>query len=348
MSAWARIAIIVIASCLALACNDVTTTVIGGGGETSQPPPWWKDTGGEDPPPQDVNADEGTPVEDVFVPEEDTFVEPLPDILEQPELPPVPDVVVDVGCVPGTECFTSEWRIMGSKMILVVDQMAYNPEWYFLDVLPPSSKDVEIVFRSTGLNQLTLVNAFLEPGGNPFIAFTWTSPDLPAGLPLTLMPGEEVTGLVSYNPVGDAAPLKSVLTVWTSEPEKPARQVQFVPKQPGPDIELPLSAVNYGCGSYCHGRDFLIENTGNKDLVISGMQLVKMSGEWTIEGAPPPGSTLPPIGTPGYSPFSFGVEYCDQDGNVTNDDNQVSITSNDPDENPIYIDLHIIPPNECP
>ena len=347
MTLLGRLAVVVAAALLAGGCYDVTTTVVEGG-ETG-PPPWWKDTGGGDPPPWEVTEDEGTrPVEDVAVRNPDEGVVWVPDVPVQTELPPVPDVVVDVGCVPGTECFTGEWRIMGSKLIIVVGQQAYNPDWFFLDVLPPNSMEVEIVLRSTGLNQLTLVDAFLEPGGNPFIALTWTSPNMPSGMPLTLMPEEEVTGLLSYKPVGDAAPLKSVLTVWTSEPDLPARQVQFVPKTPGPDIELPLSAVNYGCGSYCHGRDFLIENTGNKDLVISSMQLVKMSGEWTIQGAPPPGSSLPPIGSPGYSPFSFGVEYCDQDGSVTNDDNQVAIHSNDPDENPIHIDLHIIPPNECP
>lgn len=263
------------------------------------------------------------------------------------DVPVIPEVTADTGCGPGTACYQANYIIMGSKVTVIVGGTELNPDWFFLDVYPPASCSAPIVIRSTGFNQLWVVNAFFEKGGNPHISFAWSDPAIPDKFPLTLMPGEEVTGTLTYAPVGEPLPVSSGFNVWSSDPDMPEKQIIFFPKQSGPDIELPYSAVNYGCGTYCHGRDFVIENAGNKDLIIQGTQFETPSGEWSVTGAPGAGTTLVPKGSPGYSPVQFTIDYCDGDGNLF-DDNKFAIYSNDPDENPAYIHLHIIQPGECP
>lgn len=288
-------------------------------------------------------ADLGTPP-DLFAPGDgagETGTTPLPDV------PVLQDLTQDTGCGPGTQCYQDNYIIMGSKLTVIVGGTELNPAWYFLDVFPPASVSPAVVVRSTGFNQIFLVDAFFEKGGNPNITFSWSDPNLPSTFPLTLMPGEEVTGTLTYAPVGDPVPVSSTLTLWSSDPDMPVRQVVFFPKQSGPDIELPFSAVNYGCGSYCNGRDFVIENAGNQNLVIQSTQFQIPSAEWTVTGAPQAGTTLVPKGGPGYAPIQFTIDYCDADGNLL-DDNKFEIYSNDPDESPALIDLHVIQPYECP
>lgn len=278
----------------------------------------------------------------------------LQDLQWGPEGGPVADqqsgpdyLPADVGCIPGTKCYENEWKIMGSSVIIVVDEEAYNPDWYFFDVLPPSSKTITFSIKSNGFNQLNLVDAFLAPAGNPAISMEWTTAGLPASLPLVLLPGESVAGLVHYQPNNATPATPSVFTVWSSDPEHLVRTVLLKPKEQGPDIELPISAVNYGCGNYCFGQDFAIENAGNKDLVIQSTSFEKASGEWTAE-APGPGNVLPPKGTPGYAPLLLTLSYCDADGNYSNDSNVFQIFTNDPDENPAKIHLNVMLPDGCP
>lgn len=267
----------------------------------------------------------------------------------QPDVPVAPDYLPeDAGCVPGTKCYENEYKIMGSLLNIIVDAQAINPDWYLLDVLPPNGMTVKVVVKSAGFNQLNLVDTFMEPGGNQFISFQWTTPGLPAGLPLVLMPGETAEGQVIYEPQGDPPANPSVLTVWSSDPAHLSRSVVFKARESGPDIELPYSAVNYGCGNYCFGQEFVIENAGNKDLVIQSTQFEKPSGEWTVQGPPSAGTTLPPKGSPGYVPLGLVLDYCDGDGNYTNDSNQFLIYSNDPDENPAAIHLNVMLPDQCP
>jgi hypothetical protein len=295
----------------------------------------------------DAGPDEDLP----FVPTD--AVGPLTDGLSPPDVPAGPDYLpADAGCIPGTKCYEDEFKIMGSTVMIVVDGQAMNPDWYFLDVLAPQSKTVKIVIKSTGFNQLTLVDAFLAAGGNPAISFAWTTPGLPGDLPITLYPPNkeglhEVEGLLTYAPNLDTPAWPSVFTVWSSDPGHLQRTVVFKPKEQGPDIELPISAVNYGCGNYCFGQQFTIENAGNQNLVIQSTQFEKPSGEWSAQ-APAPGTMLPPKGSPGYAPLNLTIDYCDADGNYTNDSNRFLIYTNDPDENPAEIGLNVMLPNQCP
>ena len=266
-----------------------------------------------------------------------------------PDLPPPQEYLAeDAGCIPGTKCYENQYKIMGSLLNIIVDDQAINPEWYLLDVLPPNGMTVKVSVKSSGFNQLNLVDAFIEPGGNPFITFQWTTPGLPGGLPMVLMPGETAEGQITYQPQGDPPPNPSVFTVWSSDPDHLSRSVTFKARESGPDIELPYSAVNYGCGNYCFGHEFVIENAGNKDLVIQSTQFENQSGEWSVQGPPASGTTLPPKGAPGYAPIGFVIDYCDGDGNYNNDSNQFLIHSNDPDESPAAIHLNVMLPNQCP
>ena len=304
-----------------------------GGGEART----WNDIGPED---GRIPADSFSP------PQDQTRLVDTPAVEDIPSPPEwLPE---DVGCIPGTQCYDQEYKIMGSMLTIIVDGQAYNPDWWLIDVLPPQGKTVPVTFKSNGFNQLTLVDVFLAPGASPFIKFEWVSSGLPAGLPLTLMPGEQAEGQIVYQPQDNSSAQSATLTVWSSDPDHLLRTVLFKPKEPGPDIELPLSAVNYGCGNYCFGQGFVIENAGNEDLVIQSTQFEKPSGEWSTPDAPPAGTTLPPKEAPGYAPFQFTLDYCDGDGNYDNDSNQFLIYSNDPDENPAAINLNVMLPTQCP
>jgi hypothetical protein len=254
----------------------------------------------------------------------------------------------DVPCVPGTVCYKKTYRIMGSMLVIIVDEAAYNPDWYLIDVLAPQGKTFNVRFKSQGLNQLKLVKAFLAPGGNPFISMKWVSPGYPDLMPVEIQPRQDAVAQIVYQPQGDPPPNPTVLTVWSSDPDFPVRTVTFKAKESGPDIELPLSAVNFGCGSYCFARAFAIENGGNKPLTIQSSKFEKASGEWSLQGTIAPGSTLPPKGQAGYQPIQFELNYCDADGNYTNDSNWYLIYSNDPDENPAKIHLNVMLPDQCP
>jgi len=334
---------------LLAACSS---TVEGDADTGSGGPPWrWPtDTAG-----QDAGSD-GTRAGDVIAAPDhagapDTGPADTPWVQPDNGKPPSdvqnPQDTQEPACTPGTECYKDKWVIMGSKLTVIVGSDSYNPDYYFLDLLPPGTLTTTVIIRSTGFNQLTLVDAFLEPNGNPFISLQWATAGYPAALPATLMPNQETQLTITYSPTGDSLPYGSTLTIWCSDPDHPVKQVAFFPKQSGPDIMIPDPAKNYGCGSYCHGREFTIENGGNKDLVLQNMQFEKPSGEWTLSGAPGPGTTIKAAGSPGYAPVTFSVDYCDQDGN-TLDDNKLAIYSNDPDENPAFIFLHIIQPAECP
>ncbi len=271
-----------------------------------------------------------------------------PDVAVVADVASGPDYLpADVGCIPGTKCYEDDWKIMGSSVIINMNEEAYNPDWYLFDVLPPASKTITFSIKSTGFNQLNLVDVFLASGGNPAISMEWTSPGLPASLPQVLQPGESVTGKLHYQPDNGTPATPSVFTVWSSDPDHLVRTVLLKPKEQGPDIVLPISAVNFGCGNYCFGQDFSIENAGNKDLIIQSTAFEKVGGEWTAD-APGPGTVLSPKGMPGYSPLLLSLNYCDVDGNYSNDSNVFQIFTNDPDENPAKIHLNVMLPDGCP
>ncbi len=301
--------------------EDVTTTTLPDGQTVPDP---------DLPTLHDGPAEEGTvlPVEDLFS---------GPDYLPE-----------DVGCIPGTKCFENEWKIMGSSVIIVMDEQSYNPDWYLFDLLPPASKTITFSIKSNGFNQLNLVDVFLAQGGNPAISMEWTTAGLPGSLPMVIQPGDSVAGKIHYQPNAGTPATPSVFTVWSSDPDHLERTVLLKPKEQGPDIVLPISAVNFGCGSYCFAQDFAIENAGNQNLVIQSTSFEKQSMEWSQTQVPAPGTVLPPKGTPGYAPIAITLDYCDTDGNYQNDSNAFQIFSNDPDENPAKIYLNVQMPDICP
>jgi len=342
MSFRTLVTVIGLVGAVTFACSSTVEDTTDGGWNTS-----FGDHGGNEPGdvkdnrdlrhPFDLSVGDDSPKpQDTVGPKQDSRT-PTPDNKPQ-----------DAGCAPGTDCYKDQWVIMGSKITVIVGNEAYNPDWYLLDLLPPGTLTVDVLVRSTGFNQLTLVDAFLENGANPSVAMQWTTPGYPGALPATLMPNDETHLSITYSPpAGDSMPIGATLSIWSSDPDHPLRQVVFFPRQSGPDIMIPNAVKNYGCGSYCHDRDFQIENGGNEDLIIQSLQFDKNNGEWSLDGAPAPGTVIKPAGSPGYAPASFLVKYCDTDGN-TLDDNKLAIYSNDPDENPAFIFLNIIQQNECP
>ena len=260
----------------------------------------------------------------------------------------VPDTVE--ACVPGTQCWEDHWVIQLSKVTFVVDGTAFNPDWYLLDVLPPTTLEIPVEVRSTGMNPLNLVSIFLEEGGNPYITLHWTGDIQPGDLPIELMePGSSVSLSIRYQPpAGATEAIPSFLTVWSGDPDHPSRSLKLPVKQPGPDIDANQNWSNFGCSVYCMGANFEIFNTGTEPLVIQSASYVKPSGEWSLVPPFPAGLTLAPKDQPGTPTFAFTTDYCDSDGGYGNDSNTLQIFSNDPDENPYEITLTVQPPDECP
>ena len=253
-------------------------------------------------------------------------------------------------CGPGTQCWADQWVIQASKVTFVVNETAFNPDWYLLDVLPPANLDVPVEVRSSGMNPLNLVSIFLEEGSNPHVSLLWTGDVQPGDLPLELMaPGTGVHLTIRYAPpAGTTEAGPAFLTVWSGDPDHPSRSLKLPVKQPGPDIDASLNWSNYGCSNYCHARPFELFNAGTEPLVIQSASFAKPSGEWSIQPAIPAGLTLVPAGQAGTTTFAFEAAYCDADGSYSGDSNELRIYSNDPDENPYKINLTVMAPSECP
>jgi len=153
-----------------------------------------------------------------------------------------------------------------------------------------------------------------------------------AQFPLSIPPGGVELLVVEYTP-SDFVDDTGQITITSDDPDEPTVVVDLVGAHvPAPDIDLQPTVLQFG--QVMIGSDLTlsatISNLGTADLEL-GSLVVMGTTEYTL-AVDPSGEVLAPGGTTNvdvtYAPINAGSDYA-----------QVEIPSNDPDENPVYLDL---------
>ncbi|MFO0728614.1 MAG: choice-of-anchor D domain-containing protein [Myxococcota bacterium] len=200
--------------------------------------------------------------------------------------------------------------------------------------------------KNIGHSALTVSDAQLEAGTTSEYVVT---PQVP--LPTTIAPGMTVTFSVTYTgstPGTDTGRVQVTTNAW-NDPGTPSDEgIGFVSLNAistGPDIDALPPAVNFGTVAIMTGmanQTVEIVNQGNSDLTVSNIQLNGPTPEISLTTVPGLPATIPGGGSVQvvlhYAPVDAGVDMA-----------QLVITSNDPDENPLVINVQGIggQPNSC-
>ncbi|MBI4818177.1 MAG: choice-of-anchor D domain-containing protein [Deltaproteobacteria bacterium] len=225
-------------------------------------------------------------------------------------------------------------RGLGTKPTLVVDPTLLD----FGELLPsqmPSDKTFSV--KNVGNVTATVFSVGLEAGTSTEYGLAPQS-----SLPAILAPGTELIVLVEY--AGNAPGLdEGSVRVETSAFNDPNTSVdetvQLVSLRAtysGPDINpLPVS-VGFGTVPIAPQnpamRNLLLQNIGNTPLTLSSINFNSTTSELTISGIPGLPVTLPPAADVtlqlSYRPTDSGLDIA-----------EVVVTSDDPDENTLVIDV---------
>ena len=154
-----------------------------------------------------------------------------------------------------------------------------------------------------------------------------------AQFPTVIAPGSSELIMVTYTPTDFLADTGEI-AIDSDDPDEPTVTVELLGEpMPAPDIELDPTSLTYGqvaVGSSLT-MSATISNVGTADLELGTLTVIGTS-EFAIT-VDPSGGVL----APGNATEVF-VEYSPVD--TGSDSAQVEIPSNDPDENPIYLDLN--------
>ena len=150
--------------------------------------------------------------------------------------------------------------------------------------------------------------------------------------PTAIAPGASEMVLVEYSP-SDLTPDTGEIAIDSDDPDEPTVTVQLLgDATPAPDIDLLPTALAFG--QVLVGDTLTLPatifNVGTADLELGSLAVVGTS-EFSI-AVDPSGQILAPGGL-----TTVEVTYAPTD--TVDDSAQVEIPSNDPDENPIYLDL---------
>jgi len=153
-----------------------------------------------------------------------------------------------------------------------------------------------------------------------------------AQFPLSIPPGGVELLIVEYTP-SDFVDDTGQITITSDDPDEPTVLVDLVGAHvPAPDIDLQPTALLFGQVMIGHDLTMsaTISNLGTADLEL-GTLVVLGTSEYTL-AVDPSGLTLAPGDSTtvdvNYAPVDAGSDFA-----------QVEIPSNDPDENPVYLDL---------
>ena len=150
--------------------------------------------------------------------------------------------------------------------------------------------------------------------------------------PTTIAPGTSEMVLVDYAP-SDLTPDTGEIAIDSDDPDEPTVTVQLLgDATPAPDIDLLPTSLAFGQVLVGASATMAatIFNVGTADLELGSLAVVGTT-EFTLT-VDPSGAVLAPGGL-----TAVEVTYTPVD--TVDDSAQVEIPSNDPDENPIYLDL---------
>jgi len=153
-----------------------------------------------------------------------------------------------------------------------------------------------------------------------------------AQFPLAIAPNTSELILVDYTP-SDLLPDTGDVTITSDDPDEAEIHVTLLgDATPAPDIDLIPTALAFGAVQIGHtsALSATILNVGTADLELGTLTVLGTS-EYTLS-LDPSGTTLAPGAL-----ATVEVTYAPVDTGT--DSAQVEIPSNDPDENPIYLDL---------
>ncbi|MCK6526059.1 choice-of-anchor D domain-containing protein [Myxococcota bacterium] len=185
-----------------------------------------------------------------------------------------------------------------------------------------------VLIRSVGTADLDLSSVSLSPG----TSFDFSLSGDPA--PVLLEPGAETVAEVVYAPTDDTDDVGSLL-VESDDPDSPLVEVPLSGSRTvTPDIEVDPTLLDFGVLALgaAATRSAEIRNAGGADLTLGSLSLSGATAPGFAITADPGGSVL----APGESAQVEVTLVLAQTGASTG---QVVIPSDDPDEDPVYIDL---------
>ncbi len=206
-------------------------------------------------------------------------------------------------------------------------EIDWTPTAIDFGAVPSYVQAVEVVtLTSTGTSDLEIDDIYLSPGSST--DFTLQSNPAPVVLP----PGYSIQVGVSYVPDDPQADV-GTLKIHSNASNEPEVQIPISGEMaPAPDIELDPPLLDFGAVLIGNSLqlDSLVWNIGSADLDLGAITL-SGSSDFTLDGAPS-SVTLAPQAcdtiTVTYTPSDTGQ-----------DTGQVVIPSNDPDEDPAYLEL---------
>jgi uncharacterized membrane protein len=191
-------------------------------------------------------------------------------------------------------------------------------------VVPGTAVTEEVAVSNVGSGDLTVDLPVLTGSVEFFLGASQ--------FPCVVAPGATELIMVTYTPV-DLVADAGEITVTSDDPDEPTVVVELLADTtPTPDIDLAPTALQFGQvlvgGS--QALQATVTNVGTADLTLGTLAVVGTS-EYTL-GVDPSGAVLAPgDSTPVeviYAPVDMGADVA-----------QVEIPSDDPDENPVWLDL---------
>jgi len=198
---------------------------------------------------------------------------------------------------------------------------------------------------SENAKTLTVFNAYLREGGNPYMSIRWKGDYDSTSFPIKLEPKEQDLLIfeIAYSPIlGKVDVTNATLVIEADDPnlEDDRLEVTFNVEDKGPVLCLNIDApsassclsqptFSYACVTGCSSRLVYVGNDGTAPLEIEKIDFNKSSSEFSFENPPALPYTLPPKGAPDYFPIAFSVRYCPLN-EYWQDEIEVVILANDP------------------
>ncbi|RMF59733.1 MAG: choice-of-anchor D domain-containing protein, partial [Calditrichaeota bacterium] len=209
-----------------------------------------------------------------------------------------------------------------------------------IDAVPDTLDFGEVVVLDDSLQQLLILNIGTQNliiddlgiVGNNDTLFSVVNPPQ---LPVTILPGDTLALTVRFAPLSPGNK-SAFLVITNNDPDSNPLFVILKGRAVLPDIFVTPTALNFGdvvVGTSA-SLSIQISNTGVGNLIVSDLDILGANaGEFEVTSSPP----LPIVIAPGAPPEQIEITLSPDSMGIKSA--FLSIVSNDPDENPVFISL---------
>lgn len=214
-------------------------------------------------------------------------------------------------------------KLLGEPAVPVIEVEPRQIDFGYVDVNSENKRDVKISNRGAAALKVSKISMKAKSSG----AFL-----VPRLVDVEIAPGASKVLPVTFRP-SSGAKHEGTIQIESNDPSQPLIEVRLFGQLTAPDIEVKPLVLDYGPVSTSKELAFNIANTGVRPLEIRTMGMFPgTSSEFAFKTAPQLPLTLNP------NQFqSFIVVYTPTDKNT--DNGKIVITSNDPDEPSVEVEL---------